>query len=99
MALDNNDFWNAGQPRNDFAYYLWNGSAGTNLPFDQLATIPSPVPSANLNVDPLLNATSHLAQNSPVIDKGTAKEASNHDIDGDNRPKGAAVDIGADEAK
>lgn len=99
VALDNNDFWNAGAPRSDFAYHVWNGNAGTDLLFAQLATIPSPVPSANLSVDPLLNASSHLAQTSPVIDKGTVKEASNHDIDGDNRPKGAAVDIGADEAK
>ena len=99
VALDNNDFWNAGAPRTDFAYRVWNGNAGTDLTFAQLATIPSPVPSANLNVDPLLNASSHLAPTSPVIDKGTAKEASNHDIDDDNRPKGGAIDIGADEAK
>ncbi len=99
VALDNNDFWHAGTPRSDFAYRLWNGTLGTDLTFAQLATISAPVPSANLNVDPLVNASYHLTATSPVIDKGTAKEAPSKDIDGDNRPRGIAVDIGADEFK
>ena len=99
VALDNNDFWNAGTPRNDFGYRVWNGTAGTDLTFAQLGTIPAPVPSSNLSVDPLLDATYHLTQTSPVIDKGTLTEAPSHDIDGNNRPKDAPVDIGADEAK
>lgn len=99
VALDNNDFWNAGAPQNDFAYHVWNGSVATDLTFAQLAQLPSPVPAANLSVDPLVNASYHIPQNSPVVDKGTATEAPSKDIDGDNRPRGAAVDIGADEAK
>ena len=98
-ALDNNDFWNAGTPRNDFAYRVWNGTSGTDLTFAQLGMLSTAAPSGNLNVDPLLDATWHLDATSPVIDKGTPTEAPSRDIDGDNRPKGTAVDIGADEAK
>ena len=98
-ALDNNDFWNAGLPRNDFAYRMWNGTSGTDLTFAQLAMLTTAAPAGNLNVDPLLDATWHLTATSPVIDKGTSTEAPSRDIDGDNRPKGTAVDIGADEAK
>ena len=99
VALDNNDFWNAGTPRNDFAYRVWNGTSGTDLTFAQIAMLSTAAPAANLNVDPLLDATWHLAVTSPLIDKGTSTEAPSRDIDDDNRPKGTAVDIGADEAK
>lgn len=99
VALDNNDFWNAGTPRADFAYRVWNGTAGTDLSFAQLGMLASAAPAGNLNVDPLLDATWHLGATSPVIDKGTPAEAPSRDIDGDSRPKGTAVDIGADEAK
>lgn len=98
-ALDNNDFWNAGTARDDFAYRVWTGNGATDLTFAQLAQIPSPVPAANVSVDALVNASYHIPQNSPVVDKGTSTEAPSKDIDGDNRPKGAAVDIGADEVK
>ena len=99
VALENNDFWNVGVPRNDFAYRVWNGNAGTDVTFAQLGTIPAPVPSGNLGVDPLLDATYHLTVTSPMIDKGTSTEAPLDDLDGNSRPKGAAIDIGADEAK
>jgi hypothetical protein len=99
VVLDNNDFWNVGTPRTDFAYRLWNGAVGTDVTFAQLGTISNTPPVANLGVDPLLDATWHLGSASPVIDKGTSTEAPSRDIDGDSRPKGTAVDIGADEAK
>lgn len=100
VALDNNDFWNAGVARNDSAYRLWDGATGTNLIFTNFeATLITPLPSANIDTDPLLDATYHLQPNSPCIDKGTATEAPPRDRDGDTRPKGGAVDIGADEAK
>lgn len=99
VALDNNDFWNAGTPRTDFAYRLWNGTVGTDLSFAQLGMIAGVAPADNVNVDPLLDTTWHLDPNSPVIDQGTATEAPNRDIDGETRPKGGEVDIGADEAK
>jgi hypothetical protein len=102
-ALDNNDFWNApaALPRNDFAYRLWagDGGAGQDLTFAQLATLTTPVPNADFNVDPLLDATYHLTAASTCADKGTATEAPARDIDGELRPKGIAVDVGADESR
>ena len=53
---------------------------------------------ANISDDPTLDATSHLKAGSKCIDQGTATEAPMRDIDGEKRPKGAAIDIGADEA-
>ena len=41
----------------------------------------------------------HLLAGSPCIDRGTPEEAPDHDLDGDPRPQGAAVDVGADEAQ
>ena len=99
VALDNNDFWNAGTPRSDFAYRSWNGTAGTDVLFAQLGTVTGVAPSDNLDVDPLLDATWHLGATSPVIDQGTPTEAPSRDIDGESRPKGTEIDIGADEAK
>ncbi|HMQ47562.1 MAG TPA: choice-of-anchor Q domain-containing protein [Saprospiraceae bacterium] len=64
---------------------------------------------ANIDIDPLfveqpdfnLAPTSvgnlHLQQCSPAIDVGTIIGASLMDIDGETRPKGAAIDIGSDE--
>ena len=47
--------------------------------------------------DPLLDAQYHLGAGSPAIDQGTASGAPADDLDGDARPAGAGVDIGADE--
>ena len=99
VALANNGFWNAGTPRSDFAYRKWDGNVGTDILFGALATIGMPTPSANLGVDPKLDSTYHLTQLSPMIDMGTLTQAPPRDIDGSNRPKGAGIDIGADEAK
>ena len=57
-----------------------------------------------LFVDPKLVSTSafdlHLQTNSPAIDRGqTIGEAGDKDIDGQPRVQGAAIDIGADEAR
>jgi hypothetical protein len=101
-ALDNNDFWNAtATARNDFAYHLWDGSSNTatDLTFGQLTSLTTPVPSGDFNLDPLLDSAYRLTSASPCIDKGTALEAPPRDIDDDVRPKGAAVDVGADESK
>jgi hypothetical protein len=98
-AIEFNDFWQATATKSDFAIRVWDGSVGTNLSFDNLGTIAAPTPSDNLSVDPLLTANQHLQNDSPVIDKGTSVEAPSRDIDGDKRPRGDAVDMGADEAK
>ncbi|MDB4994716.1 MAG: uncharacterized protein JWM74_2148, partial [Myxococcaceae bacterium] len=93
-ALDNNDFWNAtAAARNDFAYRFWDGSSAQDLTFAEITSAPdggltTPVPNADLNVDPLLDATYHLTGASPCANKGTAVEAPARDIDGENRPKG-----------
>ncbi|UCG46339.1 MAG: right-handed parallel beta-helix repeat-containing protein, partial [Phycisphaerales bacterium] len=51
----------------------------------------------NIDVAPLLTADGHLSKSSPCIDGGTLSGAPGVDRDGDGRPYGTAVDIGADE--
>jgi hypothetical protein len=54
----------------------------------------------NRNKDPLFVGSGdfyHLSDGSPAIDRGTSKQAPDLDIDGDKRPQGKRVDIGADE--
>ena len=54
----------------------------------------------NMNKDPLfvgLGDFYHLSDKSPAINRGTGKQAPEIDIDGDKRPEGKRVDIGADE--
>lgn len=41
--------------------------------------------------------TYHLAKDSPCIDRGFAEYAPESDFDGDQRPAGAGIDVGADE--
>ena len=53
---------------------------------------------ANIGDDPLLDNSWHLQAGSPCIDAGTTADAPAVDLDGDPRPQGAGVDIGADES-
>ncbi|HOW73361.1 MAG TPA: right-handed parallel beta-helix repeat-containing protein [Phycisphaerae bacterium] len=53
--------------------------------------------SNNIDVDPKLTADGHLRQGSPCIDAGTGIGAPSSDRDGEERPSGVGVDIGADE--
>ena len=56
--------------------------------------------AGNRNADPLfVNAGNyyHLTKESPCINAGTSTGAPETDIDGDSRPQGKRVDIGADE--
>jgi len=66
--------------------------------------------TGNINVDPSFvnyqqassgNPTSagnfHIQSGSPVVNQGTASGAPSDDIDGDSRPLGGGIDMGADE--
>ena len=52
----------------------------------------------NFTADPMLDATFHLQAGSQCIDAGTDVDAPATDMDGEPRPQGAEVDVGADEA-
>jgi hypothetical protein len=90
-ALEANDFFfPALQGRTDSFHHVWNGMAAMDLM--------SP-PASNIGGDPQLDPTWHIAKTSPCVDKGVATEAPKNDRDGDPRPNGPAIDIGADEVK
>ena len=101
--FDSNDFFfSTLAGRTDALYHVWNGVAATDLKTTATVStgVPTnPAPSALLNVDPLVNATFHLADTSPMINMGTLVVAAAADFDGQNRPQGGSVDIGPDEAK
>jgi hypothetical protein len=82
---------------------LWAPNGGT-LYFDEgttsltLADINALMGAgANINVDPLLDATFHIPLTSPCRNAGTATGAPAFDFDGDTRPQEMIYDIGADE--
>jgi opacity protein-like surface antigen len=56
--------------------------------------------AGNMNADPLFVGAGnyyHLTKESPCINAGTSTGAPETDIDGDSRPQGRRIDIGADE--
>jgi len=94
-TFDNNDIWGA-----TVLYRAWDGTQ--DQLFLDIAAVNSGVNGANENIsaDPALDATLHLTAGSPCIDKGTSSgNPPTWDIDGDGRPQGVEVDIGADEAR
>ena len=99
QVLENNLFFFVGAGTN-VLYRQYNGTTGVNhttiAAVNGLTVIPTV--GNNITGDPLLNATWHLGAGSPAINKGTATEAPPKDMDGEARPKGTAIDIGADEA-
>ncbi|PQP35456.1 hypothetical protein C6A37_02395 [Desulfobacteraceae bacterium SEEP-SAG9] len=54
-------------------------------------------PDGDDNLPGTLDDDFHLTSDSLCIDAGTSQDAPSIDIDGDPRPQGAAIDIGADE--
>jgi hypothetical protein len=104
VALENNLFYGGpGLSAGDAFYRYSDGSTATPLTtitqVNGLATqIPTLIVGNNISADPLVDATFHLMNGSPCIEKGTATEAPAVDMDGEARPKGTAIDIGADEA-
>ena len=97
QALQNNLFFVG----TGVLYREFDGTAGTNLASIAAVNALSVIPSVGANIvgDPLLGATWHIGAASPCINKGTLTEAPAKDMDGEARPKGAAIDIGADEAQ
>ncbi len=89
----------------DVVYHSDDGSAGSgaDLTLAQLqasgTSIANPTPSGNLNQDCGATLDGHLNAGSACANAGTATEAPAKDMDGEARPKGATLDIGADEVQ
>jgi hypothetical protein len=83
----------------DVLHRQWT-SAGSQVLITDIATLNMlSYAQANLEVDPLLDLSWHIQAGSPCIDAGSATEAPATDFEGDTRPLGNGIDIGADEAK
>jgi hypothetical protein len=101
VALENNLFYIPGLSGSDALYRAYDGnnqSLLTTIGAVNGMTLSSGPVGANVSGNPLLDATSHLGASSPARNAGTSTEAPATDMDGENRPRGPAIDIGADEA-
>ena len=87
-VFDNNDL-------DDPTGALYYDEGTTALTLSQVNALPGA--AANISADPLLDATGHIAAESPCRNAGTATGAPATDLDGQPRPQEGAVDIGADE--
>jgi hypothetical protein len=98
-AWENNDVWFPAQMGAvDNAYRRWTGG-GMSVLLATVADLDMQAWASNtLGVDPMLNGTWHLGMNSMCINAGIMAEAPSMDFEGDARPAGGGVDIGADEA-
>jgi hypothetical protein len=84
---------------NDNAHRRWSGGGNASTLTDATAVNAAlSYAQNNTQQDPLLDATWHLMSGSPAIDAGTTPEAPATDIDGETRPQGNGIDVGADEA-
>jgi len=96
--LENNDiFFVTQSSTTDNAQRVWDGNAGAMLATVTDVNVQSYAQS-NFTGDPLLDATWHLGNGSPCIDAGASTEAPATDFEGDARPQGSGIDVGADEA-
>jgi len=103
-ALENNSFFISSPKASDHLYRLFDGSMSNFLnSISQVnnlkGSVPSMIVANNISGDPQLDMTYHLITGSPAIDRGTSTEAPTDDLDGQTRPLGLGVDIGADEAQ
>lgn len=97
-SYENNDIWFAASPASvDNAHRHWTAGGAQQLFPTATDVNMQPYAAANFTADPQLDATWHLAAGSACIDAGTASEAPAEDFEGDVRPQGAGVDVGADE--
>lgn len=98
-AYENNDLWFSPSPASvDNAHRHWTAGGAQQLFATAADVNMQPYAAANFTADPQLDATWHLAAGSMCIDAGTGTEAPAEDFEGDARPQGAEVDVGADEA-
>ena len=91
-TIEHNDFFEV-----DVAYRSWENSAGTNHTVAALNALM--LAQLNFADDCLLMNGHELPSNSPCVDAGTETEAPTTDIDGEARPQGNGVDVGADEVR
>ena len=98
-SYENNDIWFSPSPASvDNAHRHWTAGGMQQLFATAADVNMQPYAAANFTADPQLDATWHLAAGSMCIDAGTPSEAPAEDFEGDVRPMGAEVDVGADEA-
>lgn len=96
QALQYNDF--ALDPNNGEIFVRYNDGLNSPADYTTMAQVNAMTNAGNnFSANPLLDGTFHLQDGSPCIDAGTPIEAPPKDMDGDPRPQGANVDVGADE--
>jgi hypothetical protein len=98
-AFENNDIFFEGSANGLEVEYALDNGDGTSTSYTSAAALDTAQAFAanNIDAEPLLDASHHIGATSPCRDAGTSTEAPGHDFEGDVRPAGAAVDIGADE--
>ena len=101
--LGHNNFWLGGVSSTGGALYRYRTGSGPTLLTNPMMinTHPTLTATNNFSVDCLLDATFHLSTSppSPCLNAADSARAPATDFEGDARPLGAGVDVGADEAQ